>query len=254
MEWRYRERPACSILLGNWLPKKLQGSWGAIVRLSWASSTPRTVRLCICRQCHQNRRCLVIAQRVQSTCRFSTNPLITSFVRGNVLWRVATPGLSSEVRVIEQATLVSSSWRCARGVVAPPPPSPLRVVSCGLAWPPSVCHQNSSGTGRCRYAGSLWPFTMASREYQGRLGCGDEFLEGVGEVTEVHLLSPWGAISAPPTDRAAGAEVDKMATWELTRPLPASGQKSGSCFAVPLALQMSLTGQLALRTRRQHTA
>jgi len=95
---------------------------------------------------------------------------------------------------------------------------------------------------------------MASREYQGRLGCGDEFLEGVGEVTEVHLLSPWGAISAPPTDRAAGAEVDKMATWELTRPLPASGQKSGSCFAVPLALQMSLTGQLALRTRRQHTA
>ncbi len=39
------------------------------------------------------------------------------------------------------------------------------------------------------------------------------------------------------TDRAAGAVVDKMTTWELTRPLPTSGQKAGFCFSVPLALQ-----------------
>jgi len=39
------------------------------------------------------------------------------------------------------------------------------------------------------------------------------------------------------TDRAAGAVVNKMTTWELTRPLPTSGQKAGFCFSVPLALQ-----------------
>ena len=83
-------------------------------------------------------------------------------------------------------------------------------------------------------------------------GCGDEFLGvwmgplkftlGCQGVLFLHLL----------TDRAAGAVVDKMTTWELTRPLPTSGQKAGFCFSVPLA--MSPTGQLALRTRRQHTA
>lgn len=120
-----------------------------------------------------------------------------------------------------------------------PPPPPLRVVSCGLARPPSVHHQNSSRTGRFRYAGSLWPFTMASRNgnITAGFGCGDEFL-GVWMgplkftfccqgVLFLHLL----------TDRAAGAVVDKMTTWELTRPLPTSGQKAGFCFSVPLALQ-----------------
>ena len=133
-------------------------------------------------------------------------------------------------------------------------PSPRLVVSCGLARPPSVHHQNSSGTGRHRYAGSLWPFTMASRNgnITAGFGCGDEFLGvwmgplkftlGCQGVLFLHLL----------TDRAAGAVVDKMTTWELTRPLPTSGQKAGFCFSVPLA--MSPTGQLALRTRRQHTA
>ncbi|PWI65232.1 hypothetical protein PCL_07282 [Purpureocillium lilacinum] len=135
------------------------------------------------------------------------------------------------------------------------PDDEQRREPCGhQAWLPKI-EVRGVGWGLLCVSGAVaHPMPTNSGENQGRLGCGDEFLEGVGEVTEVHLLSPWGAISAPPTDRAAGAEVDKMATWELTRPLPASGQKAGFCFAVPLALQMSPTGQLALRTRRQHTA
>ena len=118
-------------------------------------------------------------------------------------------------------------------------PSPRLVVSCGLARPPSVHHQNSSGTGRHRYAGSLWPFTMASRNgnITAGFGCGDEFL-GVWMASLKFTFCRQGVLFPHLlADRAAGAVVDKMTTWELTRPLPTSGQKAGFCFSVPLALQ-----------------
>ena len=124
------------------------------------------------------------------------------------------------------------------GLLRPPPP-PLRVVRCGLAQPPSVHHQNSSGTGRYRYAGSLWPFTMASRNgnITSGFGCEDEFL-GVWMASLKFTFCRQGVLFPHLlADRAAGAVVDKMTTWELTRPLPTSGQKAGFCFSVPLALQ-----------------
>ena len=136
------------------------------------------------------------------------------------------------------------------------PPLPRLVVSCGLARPPSVHHQNSSGTGRHRYAGSLWPFTMASRNgnITAGFGCGDEFLGGVDGVTEVHLLPPRCTISAPP-DRP-GCRCRSQQDDHLGANPPFAHIRTEGWFLLfgATGVTMSPTGQLALRTRRQHTA
>ena len=105
----------------------------------------------------------------------------------------------------------------------------------------------------------LVAFHMASRKgnIEADFGCGDEFL-GVWMTSQKFTFCrhpaqgcqgvPFPHTNPPPprvTDRAAGAVVDKMTTWESTRPLSTSGQKAGFCLSAPLALQMSATGQLA---------
>ena len=131
-------------------------------------------------------------------------------------------------------------------------PSPRLVVSCGLARPPSVHHQNSSGTGRYRYAGSLWPFTMASRNgnITAGFGCGDEFLGGVDGVTEVHLLPPRCTISASP-DRP-GCRCRSRQDDHLGADPPFAHIRTEGWFLLfgATGVAMSPTGQLALRTRR----
>ena len=132
------------------------------------------------------------------------------------------------------------------------PPLPRLVVSCGLARPPSVHHQNSSGTGRYRYAGSLWPFTMASRNgnITAGFGCGDEFLGGVDGVTEVHLLPPRCTISAPPG--RPGCRCRSRQDDHLGADPPFAHIRTEGWFLLfgATGVAMSPTGQLALRTRR----